>query len=455
VSRAAVNRASGAQVARPRRLLRFYARLNRIDDWFERRFTVAGRVVLWSAVGAALFSLDTRRSLAYQMFALALALLVMALLWTAARKRAPVTVRRHLPDLVTAGQPFSYRLDLRSEVSGGGHECIWVHERLYGALPDEQAFASLREPSANRRSWFDRKLGFPRWIWLTRRSRGGRCEGVDVTLDLTGSASQRLEMTPLRRGYIEFEALDIGRTEPSGLCRRVETRALCGRVLALPHRFLVAPMVLPGRGEQFSAGAGLTLASGQSTEFLGVREFKPGDAVKHIHWKRFASLGEPIVREFQAQATRRLAVALDTAGGLAGEPVFEAAVSVAASVLEVAASTHGVVDLLLPGEVMLASAKGGSDPETMLAALATVAGGDGATLGVFANEILAQRSAVAGVLCVVLGFDEMRREFVERLSAAGMEVSVIVLLPDGVVLPAATPGMRFVNASQASAQLLT
>lgn len=440
---------------RPRRLLRFYARLNRVDDWFDRRFTVAGRVVLWSAVGAALFSLDTRRSLAYQMFSLALALLVIALLWTAVRKRAPFTVRRHLPYLVTAGQPFSYRLDVRPRANGIGNERIWLHERLSGALPDDRAFATLREPGAKRRTWIDRKLGFPRWVWLARRARGARCEGIDVTLDATGSASCRCELTPLRRGYIEFEALEIGRTEPTGLCRQVETRPLPGRVLALPRRFSVAPAVLPGRGEQFAQGGGLTLKPGQSTEFLGVREFKPGDAVKHIHWKRFASLGEPIVREFQAQATRRLAVALDTAGGLTGEPVFEAAISVAASAVEAAASAHGVVDLLLPGDVMLASTDGGSDTEAMLAALATVPGGDNANLGAFANEIMAQQSSVAGVLCVLMGFDETRREFVEQLSLAGIEISVIVVMPDRAALPAAEPDLRFVNASQASSQLLS
>ena len=206
---------SSTPAERPRRLFRFYARLNRIDDWFDRRFTVAGRVVLWSAVGAALFSLDTRRSLAFQMFALAVVLLLVAMVWTMRRKPAPFRVRRYLPHLATVGEPFTYRLELRSVANTDGEQ-IWCHERLSGRLPDARAFTTLREPDAARRTWFDRKMGFPRWVWLARRARGARCEGVDVTLDVGGVTSTRLEMTPLRRGYIEFAALDIGRSDPSG-----------------------------------------------------------------------------------------------------------------------------------------------------------------------------------------------------------------------------------------------
>ena len=229
---------------KPRRLFRFYARLNRIDDWFERRFTVAGRVVLWTAVGAALFSLDTRRSLAYQMFALAVVMLLVAVIWTARRRARAVQVTRELPALATVGEPFFYRLRVAVPDAVDG-DSIWLRERLTGALPAPEAFRRLSEPGASRRTWFDRKLGFPRWIWLARRSRGARTDGVDATLSSHSPTVTRMEMTPLRRGYLEFAGTEVGRADPMGLCRQISFRDLPGRVLALPQRFAIASAVLP------------------------------------------------------------------------------------------------------------------------------------------------------------------------------------------------------------------
>ena len=59
-------------------LLRLYRRLARVDRYLTRRFTPLGRLVLGVLVVAALFAVDTRRTQAYQLFAVLAALLLVS-----------------------------------------------------------------------------------------------------------------------------------------------------------------------------------------------------------------------------------------------------------------------------------------------------------------------------------------------------------------------------------------
>ena len=52
--------------------------------------------------------------------------------------------------------------------------------------------------------------------------------------------------------------------------------------------------------------------SGKGVEFFGVRPYRIGDEVRHIHWKSTAGKGKLMVREFEASATEQVVILLDT-----------------------------------------------------------------------------------------------------------------------------------------------
>jgi uncharacterized protein (DUF58 family) len=80
---------------------------------------------------------------------------------------------------------------------------------------------------------------------------------------------------------------------------------------------------------------------GYGPEYMGVREYRSGDSMRHVHWGLTARHGQVMVREFEQEQTRRLAVVIDTERdeGEAWTPL-DRACCVAASLLE-AASAHG------------------------------------------------------------------------------------------------------------------
>jgi uncharacterized protein (DUF58 family) len=80
--------------------------------------------------------------------------------------------------------------------------------------------------------------------------------------------------------------------------------------------------------------------TGAGEEFLGVRDYRPGDPPRAVHWRSTARAGHLIVREFEEQVASRVALVL--AGEDAGTPpdsAFEMLVSALASVGMYALST--------------------------------------------------------------------------------------------------------------------
>jgi uncharacterized protein (DUF58 family) len=50
---------------------------------------------------------------------------------------------------------------------------------------------------------------------------------------------------------------------------------------------------------------------GRLGEWLGVREYRAGDRLRDIHWRKTAQTGRPVVREHHEETSQRVALELD------------------------------------------------------------------------------------------------------------------------------------------------
>ena len=87
---------------------------------------------------------------------------------------------------------------------------------------------------------------------------------------------------------------------------------------------------------------------GDSEEFVALRDYRPGDPLKRIHWRTWARIGRPVVREYQDEFFVRHALVFDTFLS-APTPAFEEAVSVAASFACTVGTQESLLDLLFVG----------------------------------------------------------------------------------------------------------
>jgi len=411
-----------------------------LDHWLRQRLTPAGWLVLAASAAAAAAGLDTTQNASYQAGALGGALLLLA--WASSLFfRARVEARRELPRYATAGEPFHYAVAVTNRGSRALRGAT-LRERIADPRPVFQAWRRAREPGEARRNWFDRHMGYFRWRWLIeRRTPETPDEAPLPELPPGASRSVRMTLTPRRRGRIELAGLRVGRTDPLGLVRGLVRVPLEAHVTALPRRYRLPALALPGRRKHQRGGLSFVSSVGDSEEFLALREYRPGDPLQHIHWKSFARVGRPIVKEFQDEFFERHALVLDTAAPDGEDAAFEDAVAVAASFVHTIDTQECLLDLLfVGGEVRQYSAgRGQLHAEHMLEVLAGVGPSAPAEFESLARRVLESRAALASCILVLVAWDEARRRLAETLAASGIEVrAVLVCAPERA--PREVPG---------------
>ena len=366
--------------------------LRRLSWLFYRHFTPAGWFVLGALVVSAVLGMDTNQSVAYQVFTFLAALLVVSFL-SGLAVRPRFEAHRILPETATAGGRISYRLAIRNLKA--------------------KAYSSIVLAEDNREG---------REILLVKEAS---------VPDLPALAATEIheELTALRRGKLNLTGLTVLAPHAMGLTRSAQHLALHNSILVLPKRYPVPPVNLSGTRKYQQGGVALSSSVGESLEFESLRDYRPGDPLRRIHWRSWARTGKLIVKEYQDEYFVRHALVLDTFPTSDNADVFEEAVSVAASFASSVLTQESLLDLLFVGaETYRFTAGGGlAGPERMLEVLACVTPCANKTFKSLHHSVVAGCSALSGCICVLLGWDEARQEFVRSLEALQVPVLAFVI----------------------------
>jgi len=424
-------------------LYRNYRASSSIKHWLKRKFTPAGGLFLGSAVLAAGIGVDTHQAMAYQGFVLLAAILLISFAWSFFG--APgLAAERILPRVGTAGQPLHYRITVANP-GNSEQPAVRVSEDLGDPRPTFREFADTPEPGEERRNLFDRFFRFYRWMWLIERND----LAVSVPAQLPAlqprqPASTEARLIPARRGHLHLKGFQFETPDPFGLCRRYSKFAAPQTVLILPKRYRLPRISLGGASHYQPGGVSLASSVGDSQEFLSAREYRHGDPLRHIHWKSTSRTGRLIVKEFQSEFFVRNALILDTFSDDSSSPVFEEAVSIAASFALDLNSQDSLLDLLFVGPESFAvtTGHGVAQVEQMLEILAAVQPCHGHEFGDLADLVLQHAPQVSGAVCILLKWDEERKRLVESLGTFGMPLLVLVLKKPGAPDPVFDAGSR-------------
>lgn len=412
-----------------------------LSHWLRHRFTPAGLLLLGIMVTSGIFGVNTRQTLAYQIFTFAAALLLVAAL-SAIRFRVPLRVARRLPQYGTMGQPLQYRVIVENPGSRGQPDLCLIDE-LHTEFPTYEEFRTTRDPEDRHRNWFDRRIGYPRLMGIIHRRRGAAIAPAALPAIAPRDRTE-LDMSfiPLRRGYLRFFRSRLARPDPLGLFRAVQNHVRPENLLVLPRLYRVPALKLGGRRKYQHGGITLASAVGDSQEFISLREYKPGDPLRAIHWRSFAKLGKPVVKEFQDEFFVRQGLVLDTFLGNRPVQLFEEAVSVAASFAAAVPDQDSLLDLMFVGTrtYRLTSGRGLGQTENMLEVLACVEPRFEDGVAKLNDLIMQNVGETSGLICVLLDWDRDRRDLVQRILALAIPVFVFVVTEDpGAIGAAAGP----------------
>jgi hypothetical protein len=407
-----------------RAVYRFYRVMSWLIYWSQRRLTFAGWMVLAGFFVAAFGSLDMESLSVYQGAVLLFLLLLIAYFfcWFF---RLRFSAIRALPRFATAGQPFTYGVRIKN---------LTRKTQLGLTLLENPA-----DPRPSFHEWLARQIAEEKKVRSLRLSRPQQrynpfriavvSNAPVPPIPPNQEVEVQIGVTPLRRGLLRLESLTLARTDPFGLLRAFVKFPAPETMLVLPRRYPLPPVIMPGSMKIQEGGVALASNVGQSDEFISLREYRRGDPLRRIHWRSWARIGKPIVREFEDEFFARHALVLDTFSDEPYSEAFEEAVSVAASFACAVGTQESLLDLLFVGTqaYCFTVGRGLAHMDQMLEILASVRMCTDKPFETLETLALNHLGAISGCICVLLAWDEPRQRFVKKLKAAEIPVRVVII----------------------------
>ncbi len=408
-------------------LFRSYGFFHRLRQWERRRFTRAGMGVLAALIVTTAMAPDSDNNMAYQGMVLLAGLLAVGIacsFWF----RGRFELSRILPRFATVGSPLHYAIvmkNLASRTQAGLHlledmveQRLSFEDWLRVQQADRRRFRSFRVAR-------DQRINPFKSVELKDAAAPPSAPGQEIEV--------AAELTPLRRGSLYFKGLIVARADPLGLFRAFHRFKLPQSVLVLPKRYPLPPVALPGDMKYQEGGVALASNVGQSDEFVSLRDYRYGDPLRHIHWRSWARVGKPVVKEFEDEFFVRHALILDTFIDHPHSEVFEEAVSVAASFACTVQTQESLLDLLFvgPESYCFTAGRGLAHSDQLLEVLASVKTCGDHPFQTLEHLVLNHVKVVSGCICVLIAWDEPRQEFIRKLQALGVPLLVLVVVPPG------------------------
>ncbi|MEM6691915.1 MAG: DUF58 domain-containing protein [Planctomycetota bacterium] len=364
-----------------------------LDDFHRGEFTPGGRAVLWGMLlsGAMLVGGVTEPlavCFGFCVSALAIGGIVGHLL------RPQLKLTRQITSFPSAGEVFRYQVDVENLGKRVARHVV-VQERR---LP-----ADLR-PHGN--------------LPIIDRLEPGEKKSVN------------LELRCLSRNFFDLENLQAATTFPSGLVNSGRKSRTADRLIVYPRITKIIDFDVPHSRNHQPGGIAIASHVGDSSEFLGTRDWRQGDRLRDIHWPSSARAGRLITREFQEEYFVRLAVVLDIEARKAKDELrLERAISMTAGMTDALAQKEYIVDIFAAGDDIhhFQAGRAIAHLDNILELLACVEAGGELNVRQLEETLVSEARRLSAVIMIVMDWDERRRRLVNRLKNEGLAVRVVCM----------------------------
>lgn len=314
----------------------------------------------------------------------------------------------------------------------------------------------IRYSVTNTGRWTARDLGVDTLVysdWRCLRLQPAAIDRVPAGATVLASGACRA----LRRGSYFLPGLRYDSGFPGGLWRWGRTDPSERPLFVYPRYTRLSSFEIPLGNRHRQELSHANERAREALEFHGCREFRDGDALRHVHPRSSARVGAPVVKEFQAEGRARTAILVDTRrlgtcrqalAFLRGNDPVEAGLSIAAAVVDALAATDRVLELLVAGPDVYRFRSAGrvgylSEALDILAAVEPVRADPLDRLEPLLFEEIRQ---IQSVCLILTSWDARRAELIRRLEAWDTGLKILLLSqgkgrppgfpPDGVCLDA-------------------
>lgn len=378
------------------------------------KLTPGGRMLFWSVLLTAT-GLATVIIPVYQVFCVLLAT-YLVVWWVNLLFRPKLRAKGQLPHRVTAGD----------EVSG--------------------------EFQLTNLSW---RPAYDLMLWVISLPKSLRLKAPDQVIPRLApgkSGTLPLVIETRRRGVYELPDLRPHSTFPFNLMRGGSTKHPLGTLLVVPRFHRLTDIDVPAGLRYQPGGVALSSHVGESPEYIGNREYVPGEPARRLDFRSWARLARPVVREFHEEYYCRIALILDTYiprpggrysdflwGGTPpeGYPELEAGISLAAAVADSLAATEHLIDIFAAGPELYVFRAGRQIAhfDNVLEILASVEACHTNPFEKVGPAVAEELHSITTAICIFLDWDASRESMVRTIIEAGCQLKLIIIRDGETTLP--------------------
>lgn len=278
------------------------------------RFTREGQLASALALGSTVFSLDVDRAEAHLVWGALVGTLGASLVASVFARARGVALEVLVPPRVGVGEEVVFAVTLHN----AGPQPL-TNLRVDGPfLPWDGAWTT-EPPSVPRL-----RPGVPETVTCHARFRA--------------------------RGEHHLDPFRVSALVPFGLCQGPPVFSGGCRFVVVPPVARVVSIRTPTLARHQPGGVPRVTSTGESFDLRGVRPYRPGDPIRDLHARSWARTGFPVVREYQQEYFRRVAIVVDPdTSGAPHATVLDALVSLAAGLASALARDDTLVDLVIVG----------------------------------------------------------------------------------------------------------
>ena len=410
------------------KLFPLYKLASKLARYINIRFTSSGRTLLVLCIISGFFALNTEKSMFYQLFPFLFLLLCIGFFFSL-RFKTSISCARTFPKNCVAGQKLKYNLTIDNP-SNKRYAGIFFKEWVRSPLPKRDDFRKSFSSPSSGKSWFARKLKYSNYQALLKKSNQSLFPAIEIPV-ISAQNTTEIEayFTPERRGYVHIDGYVIYRKDPLGLFKKQIRYQDQTNILVLPKLYPAPQLHFDGSRKYHQGGISSAMSQGDSEEFVSLREYKHGDPLKSIDWKGSAKSGHFIVKQFKNEYFSRYGLILDTFTPVQESPIFEAAISIGASLLMAQNTTEDVLDLMFVGDKCYTETVGAglTEQQHMLKILACLNPCLDHKFSHLTNLVKDHSGLLSGVTTILIDIDEDRLKLLDFIAASAIPHKTILV----------------------------
>lgn len=389
----------------------------------DKKFTIYGKGVLFSFIFSLFFINFIFYTVIFQITIISFLFLLNAFVWTIYFK-PKLIVKRSLPKYCTVSKTLEYTITIENygkKIEKG----LFFIECPISEFPLRQEYLYYQEKLD-----VNIKKKFPNLKWFLSKNKFMiPYENAIPNIN----PSEKLEITvhfkTLKRGFHHFKGFYIIKKDPFSLMKKSIFFKNESNIISLPK---IYPLETNKISEirKYNQGGIISAAKvGNSEEFISLKDYKPGDIIRRIHWKSFAKTKKLIVKEFNDEFFSRYGLILDTFSEQSYNEIFEEAVSVAASIIHNIELGDSLIDLIFLGSESYIFTEGRSvnNQEKMLEILSAVSTSKSKNIEPLTSIIKKHITLLSSVIIILIDIDEKRKNLIDLIKIYNINTKIILI----------------------------